>query len=118
LVDARRYVPHVIGGSGVGVLEDAGLVRAVGDVVVGGVGLGLGLGDGDALLGGVVEEVVAALEAVEEEGVAPGGVRRKVWRRTLKAVLPRGDDLDGGVDGEVGELVRSVSCHDTGVGDN
>lgn len=59
-----RHIPHVIGRSGVGVLEDTGLWRsatllaeqpgktnlvgAVGDVVIGRVGLGLGLGNGNA----------------------------------------------------------------------
>jgi hypothetical protein len=35
-------------------------------------GLALGAGDRDALLSGIVEEVVAALEAVVEDGVPPG----------------------------------------------
>jgi hypothetical protein len=35
-------------------------------------GLALGAGDGDALLSSVVEEIVAALEAVVEDGVPPG----------------------------------------------
>jgi hypothetical protein len=49
--------------------------------------LALGAGDGDALLGGVVEEVVAALEAVVEDGVPPGS-----------------DDLDGGLESVEGQL--------------
>lgn len=57
----RHNLPHVLGGSDVGVLEHAGLVRAVSQVVVHRVGLRAGRGHGDALLGGVVEEVVAAL---------------------------------------------------------
>lgn len=65
--------PHVLGGSDIGVLEHAGLVTAVRIVVVHAVRLGLGRGDGDALLRGVVEQVVAALETLEEGGVTPGG---------------------------------------------
>lgn len=69
------------------VLELTTLVRAVSNVVVHAVWLGLGGGDWDAGRGSVVEEVVAALEALEELGHAP-------W----------GDDLDLRVDGEEGKL--------------
>ena len=69
------------------VLELTALVGAVSNVVVHAVWLGLGGGDWDAGGGGVVEEVVAALEALEELGHAP-------W----------GNDLDLGVDGEEGKL--------------
>lgn len=48
-------LPHVGGRSGVGVLQDAGLVRAVGKVLVHRPGLRLSGGDGDTLLLGVVE---------------------------------------------------------------
>jgi len=44
----------------------------VGEVLVHGPGLGFGAGDGDVHLGGVVEQVVAAGEAVVEFGDAPG----------------------------------------------
>lgn len=57
-----RQLPEVLGRGGVRVLEDAGLVGAVGQVLVHGPRLGLGLADGDALLGCVLEEIVAALE--------------------------------------------------------
>lgn len=84
-------LPHVSGRSGVGVLQDAGLVRAVGQVLVHGPGLGLGGGDGDALLLGVVEQVLTALEALVEDGVAP-----------------RGDDLDAGLEGVEGKLEANL----------
>lgn len=69
------------------VLELTALVGAVSNVVVHAVWLGLGGGDWDAGGGGVVEEVVAALEALEELGHAP-------W----------GNDLDLGVDSKEGKL--------------
>lgn len=69
------------------VLELTALVGAVSNVVVHAVWLGLGGGDWDAGGGGIVEEVVTALEALEELGHAP-------W----------GNDLDLGVDGEEGKL--------------
>ena len=79
--------PHVPRGSGDWVLEDAGFVGAVGEVFVHAPGFGLGGGDGDGLLGGVVEEVVAAGEAGVEFGDAPGG-----------------DHFDGGLEGIEGEF--------------
>ena len=80
-------LPHVLRGSDVGVFEDAGFVRAVGQVLVHGPGLALGAGDGDVGLGGVVEEIGTALEAVVELGVAP-------WS----------NDLDGGLESIKGEF--------------
>lgn len=59
--------PHVGGGSGVGVLEDTGLVGDVVEVLVGGPRLGLGLGDGDTGGLGVVEEGLTAGESVVED---------------------------------------------------
>ena len=59
-------LPHVGGRRGVGVLEDAGLVGDVEEVLVGRPGLRGGLLDGDLLLGGVGEEGLAAGEAVVE----------------------------------------------------
>lgn len=73
------------------VLELTALVRAVGNVVVHAVWLGLGGGDGDASGCGVVEEVVAALEALEEFGHAP-------WS----------NDLDLGVDGKESKLEANL----------
>jgi hypothetical protein len=80
-------LPHVLGRSDVGVLEDAGLVAAVCHVLVHAPWLALGAGDRDALLGGVVEKIVAALEAVVEHGVPPGC-----------------DDLDAGLESVEGQL--------------
>ena len=80
-------LPHVGGRSGVGVLQDTGLVGAVGQVLVHAPGLGLGRGDRDALLSGVGEEVVTASETLVEDGVTP-----------------RGDDLDLGLEGVESKL--------------
>lgn len=66
-------LPHVGGGSSVGILEDTGLVRAVGQVLVHAPGLGLGGCDRNALLGSVSQEVVTASEALVEDRVAPRG---------------------------------------------
>jgi hypothetical protein len=54
-------------------------------------GLGLGRGDGDALLGGIGKEIVTAGETLIEDGVAP-----------------RGDDLDGGLQGVEGKLEANL----------
>jgi len=62
----HRQLPHVLGGGDVGVLQDAG-VAAVGKVLVHAPRLALGAADGDA---GIVEEVVAADEALVELGQA------------------------------------------------
>jgi hypothetical protein len=96
-------LPHVGGRGGIGVLQDAGLVRAVGQVLIHGPGLGLGGGDGNALLLGVVEQVLTALEALVEDGVAP-----------------RGNDLDGGLEGVEGKLEANLVVTLTGaaVGDS
>ena len=65
--------PHVLWRSHVGVFEAAGFVAAVGEVLVYGPGLRFCRGDGDLHLLGVVEQVVAAGEAVVEFGDSPGG---------------------------------------------
>ena len=80
-------LPHVGRGSGVGVFQDTGLVRAVGQVLVHTPGLGLGGGDGDVLLSGIVEQGVTTSEAVVEDGVTP-----------------RGNDLDVGLQGVESKL--------------
>lgn len=80
-------LPHVGRRSGVGVLQDTGLVRAVGQVLVHTPGLGLGGGDGDTLLSGIVEQGVTTGEAVVEDGVTP-----------------RGNDLDVGLQGVESKL--------------
>jgi hypothetical protein len=90
-------LPHVGGRSGIGVLQDASLVRTVGQVLVHGPGLGLGGGDGNALLLGVVEQVLTALEALVEDGVAP-----------------RGNDLDAGLEGVEGKLKANLVVTLTG----
>ncbi|THX43602.1 Bystin-domain-containing protein [Aureobasidium pullulans] len=90
-------LPHVLGGSDVGVLEDTGLVTAVGQILVHAPGLALCAGDGDAGLLGVVEEILATLEAVVEDGVAP-------W----------GNDLDGGLQGVEGQLEADLVVALTG----
>ena len=86
-----------IGRGGVGVLEDAGLVRDVEEVLVGRPRLGGGLLHGDLLLGGVGEEGLAAGEAVVELGDAPG-------RDDLGVVLEA-------VEGELeADLVIALAC--------
>ena len=66
-------LPHVSGRSGVRVLQDTGLVRAVGQVLIHAPGLGLGGGNGNALLSSVGQEVVTASEALVEDRVTPRG---------------------------------------------
>lgn len=79
--------PQLLGRGVVGVLEHAGLVAAVDEVVVHGPG-GLGAGrDGDVLLLGVLEQVLTTLELGDELGQPP-------W----------GNNLDGRVAGLEGEL--------------
>lgn len=84
-------LPHILRGSDVGVLEDAGLVGAVRKVLVHGPGLALGRCDGDTALLSVVEEILATLEAVVEDGVSP-----------------RSDDLDGGLESVKGQLETNL----------
>lgn len=64
----RRHskFPHVIRGSGVGILEYTGFVGDVEKVLIGRPGFGLGLGDGDTFLRGIVEECLPARKAVVE----------------------------------------------------
>lgn len=95
--------PHVRRRCGVGVLEDAGLVRAVSQVLIHTPGLGLGRGHRDALLGGIVEQGITAGEAVVEDGVTP-----------------RGDDLDVGLEGVEGKFETNlvVTLAGASVGDS
>lgn len=87
----RGQLPHVGRRSGVGVLQNTGLVRAVGQVLVHTPGLGLGRGHRDTLLGGIVEEGVTAGETVVEDGVTP-----------------RGDDLDVGLESIEGKFEANL----------
>lgn len=59
-------LPHVLGGSNVGVLKDTSLVRDVEQVLIGRPRLGGGLDDRDALLGGERKKILAASEALKE----------------------------------------------------
>jgi hypothetical protein len=72
----NSQLPHVLRRSNIGVFQDTSLVTAVCQVLV------ACAADGDTGLGGVVEEIVAACEALVEFGHAP-------WC----------DDLDGGLEG-------------------
>ena len=53
------------------------------------------------------------LEALVENGIAPMQMisslrlKSRTWKRLV--ILPRGNDLDGGVDGQVGQLLKLVS---------
>lgn len=82
---------HIGGSSGIGILQDTGLVRAVGQVLIHTPGLGLGGGDGDALLSGVGKEIVTASETLVED-----------------RLTPRGDDLDVGLEGVEGKLEANL----------
>lgn len=107
LIRGRQRVlgqlPHIGGRSCVGVLQDAGLVGAVSQVLIHGPGLGLGGGDGNVLPLGIVEQVLAALEALVEDGIAP-----------------RRNDLDGGLEGVEGKLEANlvVTLTSAAVGDS
>ena len=61
-------LPHVVGRSLIGVLENTGFVRDVEEVLVGRPGLGSGLNDGDTVLGGVLEESGSTSESLVELG--------------------------------------------------
>lgn len=93
----NSQLPHVGGGGGVRVLEDTGLVRAVGQVLVHTPGLGLGRGHRNVLLGGIVEQGVTASEAVVENGVTP-----------------RCDNLDVGLQGVESQLETNLVVALTG----
>lgn len=93
----RRQLPHVGRGSSIGILQNTSLVRAVGQVLIHAPGLGLGGGDGDALLGGIGKEIVTTGEALIEDGVAP-----------------RGNDLDGGLQGVESKLETNLVVTLTG----
>lgn len=96
-------LPHIGGGSDIRVLQNTGLVGAVGQVLVHAPGLGLGGGDGDALLSGVGKEIVTASETLVEDRVAP-------W----------GKDLDLGLQGVESELETDlvVTLSGAAVGDS
>lgn len=95
-------LPHVGGRSSIGVLQDASLVGAVSKVLIHRPGLRLGRGDGNTLLLGVVEQVLAALEPLVEDGVAP-----------------RGNDLNVRLEGVEGKLEADlvVTLSSAAVGD-
>ena len=80
-------LPHVCWGSGIGILKNAGFVGAMCKVLIHAPWLAFGAGNRDELLGSVVEQVVAAGEAIVEFGDTP-------W----------GNDFDRGLEGVEGEL--------------
>ena len=94
--------PHVVGRGDIWILEDAGFVAAVGQVGVHAPWLSLGRGYGNVVLLGVVEQILPALEAIAELGQPP-----------------RGNDLDGGLEGVEGQLEADLVVTLTGaaVGD-
>lgn len=69
----------------------------MGQVLIHAPGLGLGGGNGNALLGGIGKEIVTAGETLVEDGVAP-----------------RGDDLDGRLQGVEGKLETNLVVTLTG----
>lgn len=95
-------LPHVCRSLGVGVLQDASLVAAVCQVLVHAPWLALCASDGNALLCGVVEQILTTLEALVEDGVTP-------WS----------NDLDGGLESVEGEFEADlvVALASAAVGD-
>jgi len=66
ILGSGGQLPHICRRGGVGVLEDAGLVGDVEQVLISRPGLGGGLDDGDVLLGGILEKGLATREPVVE----------------------------------------------------
>ena len=73
ILGADSHLEHGRLRGAVGILEHATFVGSVEEILIDGVvGLGLGI-DGDAVLGAVGEQVLAALEALNEFGITPRG---------------------------------------------
>lgn len=100
---AGGKLPHIVWWSVVWILKITGLIRAVGSVLVHGPWLGLGGGNWDTGLGGVLEQIVAAGEAVVE-----------LWKS------PWSDDLDIWLESEESELETDlvVALSGAAVGDD
>lgn len=69
-VDSK--LPHVLGGSGIGVLKNTSFERDVSQVLIGRPGLSLGLGHSNTLIGSVVEQILSSNKSLDELGVSPG----------------------------------------------
>lgn len=80
-------LPHVIGRSLVGVLEDTSFVGNVEEVLVGGPWLGGGLNDGNTVLGGVLEQGGSTGESVVKLGESPWGNDVDGWGETVEGEL-------------------------------
>jgi hypothetical protein len=95
LLGRSGELPHVIGRSLVGVLEDTGLVRNVEEVLVGRPGLGSSLDNGDTVGSGVLEESGSTGESLVElwglAGLQTGQIAKLRTRQS-----PRGNDVDVG----------------------
>jgi hypothetical protein len=97
-------LPHVCGRGRVGVLENAGLVRDMEEVLVGRPWLGCGLLYRDLLFSGVLEQGGTAGKAIVE---LYSRVRRWVNQYSdlrLTRVPPRGNDLDIGLEAVEGKF--------------
>ena len=80
-------LPHVGWRSSVGIFQNAGLVGAVGEVLIHRPGLGLRRSNRDALLGSVSEEIVAAGETFVKDGVTPWGNDLNVGLQSVECKL-------------------------------
>lgn len=65
------HLPQMLGGLMVGVLEDTSFVAAVYKVLVHAPWSLGGRGDGDVVDTGILEEIISALEFLNEDGVSP-----------------------------------------------
>ena len=96
-------LPHVLGGSGVGILKNTGLEGNVSKVLVGRPGLSLGLSNRDTLGSSVFKKILAANKSLDE------------FR-----ITPRSNDLDIGLQGVESKLESDLIVTLTGatVGDS
>lgn len=112
-------LPHVLWWRHVGVLKNTGLVAAVCQVLVHTPRLALGAGNGDTALSGVVEQVVATLEAVVELWVPPWCNDLDVWLKGVEGQLEADlvVTLTGAAVGN-GKAALLLSDLDLGAGDD
>lgn len=112
-------LPHVLWWGDIGVLEDAGLVGAVCQVLIHAPGLALGACDGDASSSRVVKQVVAALESVVEDGLSPWSEHNDAGLEGVEGQLEADlvVTLAGAAVGD-GEAALLLSDGDLGAGDD
>lgn len=83
----NRELPHIEGSLDIRILENASFVRTVGKVLIHGPRFGLCLRDWDTGLGGVLEQIIAAGEAVVKFRVAPRGNDLDVGLQSIECKL-------------------------------